>query len=252
MFATRAAALDRVLNCPRPRPAAATRLFCFPHSGGGPATFRDWPAAAGPDAEVWTVVLPGRAARADEPFARNWIELTSECAQAIRAATADEAGGARRRTVLFGQSLGALLAFEVARALQAAGAAPDRLVVAARSAPDVPPALRVPADDAQLVAMIDSRYGGIPDMLRAVPELLAHFLPVLRADLELAADYDFAPGEPLSVPVVAFAGAADPTVPGGDLERWGRHTRAEFSAHWLPGGHLCSQEHSARLLRAAL
>jgi medium-chain acyl-[acyl-carrier-protein] hydrolase len=245
-IATRAAVLDRVLNCPRPRPTAATRLFCFPHSGGGPATFRTWPEAAGAEVEVWTVVLPGRAGRAEEPFARNWVELIAECTDAIRAAGADGV-----RTVLFGQSLGALIAFEVARALQALGAAPDRLVVAARSAPDVPPALRVPADDAALVSMIDHRYGGIPDALRAVPELLAHFLPVLRADLELAAAYEFEPADPLSVPLIAFAGAADETVPRGDLERWGAHTRADFAAHRLPGGHLCSQVHSARLLRAA-
>ncbi|GLP63918.1 thioesterase [Streptomyces sp. TUS-ST3] len=241
---------DRVLSCPQPRPGATVRLVCFPHSGGGPATFRDWHRGAGAGTEVRTVVLPGRAARSDEPFADDWRSVVAETADAVRRLT--EASDSPAHVVLFGQSLGALLAFETARELERAGIGPRRLVVSARSAPDIATSLDVPSGDAALLDLVDRRYGGIPTALRAVPELLAHQLPPLRADLRLAGSYRFAPGTPLTTPVIAFAGTEDSTVPPGELLGWARHTTGAFTPHLVPGGHLCSMEHPALLLRAAL
>jgi surfactin synthase thioesterase subunit len=75
------------------------RLVCFPHSGGGPATFRHRHGGAGAGTEVRTVVLPGRAARSDEPFADDWRSVVAETADAVRRST--EASGSPAHVVEF-------------------------------------------------------------------------------------------------------------------------------------------------------
>src|SRR5204863_4860404 len=136
-----------------------------------------WDGALAPDIELWHVTLPGRGGRMREPFAREWAPLVQELATAI----ARDVPGP---VALFGHSLGALLAFEVARRMTSAGRPPAHLVVSGRGAPDTAPALDVPATDDELLRLIDRAYGGVPDQVRASREILEWFLPILRADLE--------------------------------------------------------------------
>jgi len=225
----------------RPQPAARTRLVCFPHSGAGPTAFHHWARRLAPDIEVWSAVLPGRAARAQEPFADDWDSLVEEFADAVSASVP-------RPYALFGQSLGAAIAFEVARELQRRGEPPAHLVASASPAPDLREALAVPADDDALIREVDSRYAGIPAEVRAVPELVEYFLPALRADLRLAADYVYRPGPRLGFPVTAFAGDQDTTVPAGGLEGWRGHTAADCEVHHLGGGHFCLNDHEDHVL----
>jgi medium-chain acyl-[acyl-carrier-protein] hydrolase len=223
------------------RPAARLRLVCFPHSGAGPAAFHRWAHPLGPDIEVWSVTLPGRAARVHEPFARDWDGLTRGLADAVQARVPAP-------YALFGQSLGAMIAFEVGRELQRRGHLPTHLVSSASSAPDEREVFPVPAGDAELIAKVDARYGGIPAAVKAVPEMIDYFLPVLRADLELAASYTYTPGSPLGFPVTAFAGDKDASVPAKGLSAWRRHTRAECEVHRLGGGHFALADHEERAL----
>ena len=216
--------------CRSPQPAALARLVCFPHAGGGPMVFRGWTRGLAPDVEVWNVTLPGRAGRASEPFARGWTPLVDEFATAI-------ADDVPEPYALFGHSLGAALAFEIARALTRLGAPPAHLFVSARDAPDSPQPYDVPETDEELLDEVDRAYGGVPDPVRGSRELLEHFLPILRADLELAVAYEFVPGRPLDCPITALAGSVDPTVTRSGLERWAAHTAAGFELLEMPGGH---------------
>jgi medium-chain acyl-[acyl-carrier-protein] hydrolase len=225
-----------VLSCAVARPAARLRLVCFPHSGAGPAAFHRWSHPLGPDIEVWHATLPGRAARAHEPFARDWAPLVSGLADAVEAHVPGP-------YALFGQSLGAMVAFETARELAGRGHPPVHLVSSASSAPDEREVFPVPADDQELIRKVDARYGGIPAAVKDVPEMIEYFLPVLRADLELAASYTYVPGPPLDFPVTAFAGDRDPSVPAHGLAAWSRHTAAGCEVHRLHGGHFALADH---------
>jgi surfactin synthase thioesterase subunit len=235
-------AANTVLTCSLARPDARLRLVCFPHSGAGPAVFHRWAHPLGREVEVWSATMPGRAARAPEPFATDWAQLTAEFADAVEALVPGP-------YALFGQSLGSAVAFEVGRELTRRGRPPRHLVASAGAAPDVRPVFTVPADDDALIAKVDSHYGGIPAAVKAVPELVAYFLPVLRADLELAASYRYSPGPGLPCPVTAFAGDADRTVSADGLARWGRHATGGCDVHRLPGGHFALADHEDRALR---
>lgn len=229
--------------CRSPQPAAVARLVCFAHAGGGPMAFRGWARGLAPDVEVWTATLPGRAGRVREPLARSWRPLVEEMAAAV-------AERVPPPVALFGHSLGALIAFEVARELTRRGAGPAHLVVSARDAPDVPQTASLPETDAALLDQVAGAYGGVPDAVLASDELLRHFLPILRADLELAVGYAHTPGPPLGCPITALTGADDRTVSRDGVAAWARQTTSRFEALTVPGAHFYLESQQPAVLRA--
>ena len=75
-------------------------------------------------------------------------------------------------------------------------------------------------------------------------------LPLLRADTRLYRNYRFVPGALLTVPIVAYAGAADPNLRPEDMAGWGALTRGPFVQREFPGGHFYLEDDSAAVLRA--
>jgi surfactin synthase thioesterase subunit len=216
-----------------PRPDAAVRLLCFPWAGGTAAAYRPLSAGLPPSVELCAVEYPGRAAREAEAPLESVAALAEGCAE--------EAGALLDRPfVVLGYSLGALVAFEWLRALQAAGGpAPRHLVVCARRAPHLggrhPPLHHHP--DAALAEAVSRRFAAIPDLLLQEPELLARFLAPLRADLRAVETYAYAPGPPLHAPLTALGGTRDDDVGDGELRAWSRHTDGAFHAESLEAGH---------------
>ncbi|WP_180927894.1 thioesterase II family protein [Streptomyces sp. AJS327] len=221
-------------------PSARLRLFCFPHAGAGAATYRPWGAALAPGIQVCAVVPPGRESRVRERPHRRIEELLPPLVEAV-AAHAD------RPYAIFGHSTGAAVGYEVARALAARDCGPPVcLAVSGRR----PPAL--PADtahhllpDAEFVAALRHLGGldgvGEPDGPGGEPSVEARLwrllLPGLRADFELHETYRELPGEPLTIPVLACAGADDPAVTPGRMGEWRHTTRGPFRQRTFPGGH---------------
>ncbi|UGT42567.1 alpha/beta fold hydrolase [Nocardia yamanashiensis] len=233
--------LSAGLTCVRPRPDAVLRLVCFAHAGGGPQVFRHWADFLGLEMEVWTVALPGRGRwLRDQPITA-WKPLVEGTSQVI----AREIPGS---IALFGHSFGALLAFEVARSMTTAGIEPAQLVVSGRPAPSAPFAVALLADDLTLMSLMDARYGGVPEQIRGVPELVEHFGPLLRSDLELVVNYDYRRDPVLSCSIAAFAGTEDPDTTADNLADWGRETIGDFVSRRFPGGHFYLTEHTPEVL----
>ncbi len=218
------------IACHVRQPTARVTLVCFHHAGGSALSFGRWGPALAPDVELWSVTLPGRATRVHEPFACDWESLVDEFATALDATIEGP-------LALFGHSLGATLAFEVTRELQRRGASPAHLFVSARGAPDATPHFTVPDDDEVLLREVGALYGGLPEALCGSRDVLDYFLPILRADIELAAAYSFSAGPRLQVPITALAGNADATLSRAQVEGWRRQTGAGFEYRELPGGH---------------
>jgi surfactin synthase thioesterase subunit len=222
---------------PVPRPDADVRLVCLPHAGGGTAAYVGLARALPETTELRTVRLPGRETRLREsPYLRVGA-LVADLATVLGPLL-------ERPFALFGHSLGAVVAFELARRLRREGAPqPVQLFVSGRRAPQLPdpePPLSQLPDD-RLVAELCRRYDGIPRAVLETPELLEIFLPILRADCEILDSYAYADEPPLSVPISALAGADDRRVGAEELAGWGRHTSVAFRARVLPGAHFYFQ-----------
>ncbi|MEE3922702.1 thioesterase domain-containing protein [Micromonospora sp. BRA006-A] len=86
-------------------------MFVFPYAGGVAASFAPWRDLAAPELSVQVALMPGRGARLHEPPVDDLAELVDALATAV----AERASGP---FLLFGHSLGALVAFEVTRELR--------------------------------------------------------------------------------------------------------------------------------------
>jgi medium-chain acyl-[acyl-carrier-protein] hydrolase len=231
--------------CSQPQEAARCRLLCFPFAGGGVSTYRPWGDQLGPDIEVWAVQLPGRDQRRRErPFDRRTPLVRALC---------DALGSSLSGPLaLFGHSMGALVAFEFARERRRRGAEPPvHLFLSARRAPHLPdpdpPAHLLPDD--QLMERL-RRDRGTPQMVLDRPDLMALFLPVIRADFAVAEAEPVAPGEPLTCPITTFGGLADERATGAELEAWRAYTTGPFTREMFPGNHFFLQSERGSLLRS--
>ncbi len=213
------------------QPAARLRLICFSHAGGHPGAYLAWQAALGPQVEVRAVQLPGRGMRFHERGHRSFEPLRAELG-AVLSRCAD------LPCALFGHSLGALLAFEVARAATARGQAPLHLFVSGCAAPRQRGSRRPlhRLDDDELCREL-GRYGGTPPEVLADRELMRLLLPVLRDDFALVDDYRRAPGPALSMPLTVLAGRDDAEVPSDSVSAWAEEAGAGCELQWFDGGH---------------
>ena len=226
------------------RPEAPLRLFCFPHAGGGGAAFHLWQERL-PAAAVCPVRLPGHESRAAEPPFTRMEPLIDALAEAILPHTG-------RPFAFFGHSMGAGIAFELARALRGRGLPlPVCLFVSGARAPRCrlhwtpPPAPTGP----ELVAQL-RRLEGIPPEVFESEEVMRMFLPVLEADTALYRAYTYREEAPLACPIRAFGGAADPNVAREHLELWAAETSVSFALRLFPGGHFYLRSAEDDLLSA--
>lgn len=226
------------------RPDARLRLFCFPYAGVGASTYRTWPAGLPADVDLCAVQPPGRETRLRERPFEDMEALVEALAERIRPYL-------DLPYAFFGHSMGACVAFELARGLARGGAPPAScLLVSGRRAPRLPnpepPIHRLPDDD--FIAEIRRRYGGIPEQVVRHPDLLALLLPGLRADLTALERYVHEVGEPLACPLLALGGTTDPCVSVSELEAWRAETTGAFLLRLLPGGHFYLQDARSQLL----
>jgi medium-chain acyl-[acyl-carrier-protein] hydrolase len=226
-----------------PRPSARVRLFCLPFAGGGASRYREWPAYLPEDVEVVPIQLPGRESRFCEPAIDSIEMLADQLTDGI-------SGYLDRPFALFGHSMGALIAFELARRLRRVGFEPIHFFASGCRAPHVPsrsPKRHV-LPDSQFVAALRNLNGIPPDLLENA-EFMALLVPMIRSDFKLAETYRFRPQGPLSCPVSAFGGHQDDEVTDDDLEAWSHHTTGPFDVHLLPGDHFFVNSSRATLLR---
>lgn len=229
---------------PSATPSAALRLYCFAHAGGSAAAYLPWRGMLGPGVDVRPVQLPGRGGRFGEPAFTGMAAL----ADAVASAIADDA---RQPFAFFGHSMGALLAFESARRLQAAGGPqPALLVVSGCAAPRrLAPARGLHRmNDADLTAAL-ADYQGTPPELLAHREMMALLLPMIRADFAAVETYAWTPGAPLAMPIAAFAGRGDADTRTASIEHWADETTGAFETQWFEGGHFFVQSARDEVVR---
>ncbi|GAA4617084.1 thioesterase II family protein [Saccharopolyspora hordei] len=218
------------------------RLFCFPHAGAGAAAFADWPDLLPPEVELIALQLPGREDRIGEP------PLT-DFAKAVRTLGLTVRPYLRGPFAFFGHSGGALLAFELARALhRRGGPQPLHLLLSGQAAPDEPPVAEPIHElpDAEFLAALGA-LGGTPRSVADDPELMRVLLPALRADFTLGERYRYEPGPPLEAAMTVFGGHDDDRAPEHALRPWQKQTSGAFRVRTFPGGHFYLNEQAAGL-----
>jgi medium-chain acyl-[acyl-carrier-protein] hydrolase len=220
------------IQCFAPNPRARLRLYCFPYAGGGPWIFRSWGSFLPPDVEVRGVQLPGRGSQLRTAPHTDFVPLLQEIAERF-------AGEASGRFVFFGHSLGALVAFELARELRRRGLRqPVHLFVSGLGAPQLSPApvLDPELPDAEFVAGL-RELKGTPEEVLDNEELMQLVLPALKADFRICASYRYLHDRPLDCPISSFGGLQDPAATREQVEAWSAQTVGGFSVTMFDGDH---------------
>jgi surfactin synthase thioesterase subunit/glycosyltransferase involved in cell wall biosynthesis len=206
---------------------AGRRVFWFPHAGGGAAVAR----AVLPEGVV-PVLMPGRESRlAEAPF-RRMTPLIAALADAIEPYLSQP-------FAFVGHSMGAVVAFELARVLRRRGKPlPGILIASAARAPQyrrnhTPP----PAPSREQFLDELRRLEGMPAEVLDDPAMLRAILPALEADASLYRNYVYQDEPPFEFPIRAYGGCEDPNVRREHLDAWRDQTTGSFAVRIFPGGH---------------
>jgi surfactin synthase thioesterase subunit len=186
-------------------------LVCIPWAGAGAAPFRAWSPVLRDTATVYGLRLAGRESRRAEPPAETAAEVVGEV-------VAELADRCMTRVALFGQCFGAVLAFELAKALRhdGHGIEVSHLLVASQ----LPPPHFAEADpeaEHELLQYVPAHFRDEADFV----ELL---LPVIAADIGLVSRYVYRPGAALATPITVVYGAQDDQLSRARLDAWRRET----------------------------
>ncbi|MFF7725399.1 thioesterase II family protein [Streptomyces sp. NPDC008001] len=226
-----------------PRPGSRVRLVCLPHAGGSASFYFPLSRAMPETVDVLCVQYPGRQDRRTEPLVDSVPALADKVFDALLPWT-------DQPLALFGHSMGASLAFEVARRLERErDIVPAALFASGRRAPsmhrDETVHLR---DDDGLVAEMRS-LSGTDAQLLGDEDVLRMILPAIRADYRAAETYAWEPGPPLRCPVTSLTGDDDPKVTVEEAAAWAGHTDGPFTLKVFPGGHFFLARHQAEIVR---
>lgn len=236
--------VDDELWCRRYRPSrtAASRLVCFPHAGGSAPFFLPVAAALSPAVDVVAIQYPGRQDRRAEPPIDDMAVLADRVHAILRRQP-------ELPVTLFGHSLGAILAFEVTRRLEADGHGPVRMFASGRRGPatyrDENIHLR---DDAGIMAEL-RKMNGTASSLLGDDELMRAALPALRADYKAAETYSCPPGITVDCPISVLTGESDPKTSIEEAEAWAGHTTGSFDFHVFGGGHFFLTDHAPEIVK---
>ncbi|MBJ7312554.1 thioesterase [Rugamonas sp. CCM 8940] len=208
------------------------RLYCFAYAGGSAAVYAGWQNLLGPDIEVCAIQLPGRGGRIAEAPRRALQPLVDELALAV-------ANQPARPFALFGHSLGALMAFEVAQALRLRRLPlPSHLFVSGCRAPSL-------GREAKGLHLLPNRefiealrgYNGTPAEVLGNAELMALVMPMLRADFALVDDFRYQRRPALPVALTVLAGRDDQAATLDGIENWALEADDFRGVQWFDGGH---------------
>jgi medium-chain acyl-[acyl-carrier-protein] hydrolase len=230
-----------VVGSPRPDPVA--RLFCFPYAGGSAQIFQDWHHYLPYEVEVVGVQYPGRGARVAE-------RAITSCDQMIETLLVEFEPWLDVPYMFFGHSNGALVSFELARALQDSGSYLHiHQFISAKRAIHLDPRRKQLHDlprDAFLREV--ERLGGTPAELLADPEFMEILLPILRADFSLSETYVRRDASPLKVDATILYGSRDVDIPEYDALRWAELVRGNIDHRSFDGGHFFINTHKRQVL----
>ena len=220
-------------------------LLCLPYSGASAMVYSRWRRKLPEWLKLQPVELPGRGARFGEPLHTDMRRLALQLAH-------EQTPTLKAPYALFGHSLGALLACEMAHALRSLGCPePVALFASGTAAPtmraDYDRGFAEPKTDAELIEQLRTLNGTREEVL-ANDELMSLTLPVLRADFLLCGRF-----EPIQRPLlkcpVHVLGGTDDRATTEQLIGWSKETHGSFSVDMLAGGHFFIHEHEAKVLR---
>lgn len=219
------------------------KLFCFPYAGSSAQTYLSWKKYFRDSIELCPVELAGRGKRMGDPFY-----------DSIDLAVDDVLVKLRDRIkngpyALYGHSMGTILGYELARRIRI-NHLPEP--IHAFFSGRFPPLNHCKTQDhllpdAEFIRCI-GEFGNIGAEMLKNRELMALFLPIIRADFRMVELYrPPADGFKLDCPLTLINGAADPNAKREEVQGWEAFTSKGCTFYEYPGGHFFINEFKAEI-----
>lgn len=203
------------------------KLYVFPHAGGSPQYYIPFAKAFTSDVKRVAVQYPGRQGVHD---LASFTSISDLADRVIETMTPIDGAFA-----FFGHSMGGLLAFEVARRLEADDKGVAALFVSACPAPGRSGYEYIPESDRGLLDIVSELTGASPEFLEN-EEFAARILPTLRG-FRAIIDYRCPDDAILSCPIFAYCGDGDEIATYEKVQPWSERTASEFAVRSFPGHH---------------
>jgi surfactin synthase thioesterase subunit len=215
-------------------------LYIFPHAGGSAQYYVPFANAFSSEIKRIAVQYPGQRGTHDLASFTSIQDLADGVCQKLSPPASDG------DIAFFGHSMGALLAFEVARRFEAAGRPIAALFVSAAAAPGRIGYEYIPESDRGLLKAVSEMTGANPEFLEN-DEFAAKILPTLRG-LRAIANYECPADATVSCPIYAFVGDDDDVATYERVVPWSQRTTSEFTARVFPGHHFYLNDHLPELV----
>lgn len=207
-------------------------IFCFHHAGGSASVYRKWQLQSDRNTVFVPVELPGKGCRMGEKYVYDMKKLSELAAEAV------DWFADGRRTVFYGHSMGAAVAFRTAYEMEKRNLnSPEMLVVSGRHSPCIHLADRfnTSMDDDALIKEL-TIMGGTPESVLKNRELMKYLIPHIRNDYKLNESYVYE-DEKISVPVYAYAGTLDHDADFNMMDDWKKVTTSFVKKREFEGNH---------------
>lgn len=189
--------------------------------------------------DVETLELPGRGARSDEMLLRDFTLAADDLFEQLHSRL--KAG----RFLIYGHSMGALLALKVTHMLEERGICPGHLIVTGNAGPNAGiNEKRYLLNDNEFVLEL-KKLGGLSSEFLQSEELLHYFLPILKADFEISEENGLARDLKVKTPVYALMG--DTEKYSTAIANWADYTASGFTSELCEGNHFFIHKHAEAL-----
>jgi len=229
---------------PEKKSAAQIRLVCFAYAGGSSAMFMPWLKHLPAYVELVVCQLPGRGVRLCDQAYDQMEPLVQDLLQAIK-------DYSDKPLVFLGHSMGAKVAYELCCGLREKGLPlPVNVIISAAGAP-FHQRRNAPIHHLPDPAFIDAlgKLNGTPAPALDNPELMALFLPALRADFKVVETYINTSREVLNTRLTLLGGVLDETVSPAELADWNKLFIGTTAIHWFNEDHFYINRKSFAVLQ---
>ncbi|MBV9822495.1 MAG: thioesterase [Actinobacteria bacterium] len=222
-----------------------TPVLCLPFAGAGASAFRRAQEYPAEHVRIVPLQLPGR----EERFGEEALTDAASAVDDLLPVALDLVAGSPAVAV-FGHSLGAVLAFELAHRLRQLPQ-PDLVRVFVSGSPGPWTRREVRATgltDEDFLHQVRG-FAGYRHPALEHPELREMLLPALRADVEMHENYLAQPGQLIDVPIISIRGGEDELVSAEQAAEWQAATTAGCRLVEVSGNHMYLIDSPVELVR---